>query len=286
MLNYYQAPTTWATRGILYTLLLSIPLTLLLGYVYTTLMVTLPFVWLLPILVFIIVLAWSWGVRLLARWFQLYNKKSQLFVALLSSLVLFYGQWLVFVLYLDFGHLPSLGYYFGNFGDLFKIENTASVLTLLYNEGFWEVGGAPLNGMVLVLFWIIEALLLLLCPALFVWKVPLIPYSEQRGKWYDKYVLERKFGTLLLEQFPAALQQDPITTIEGAPLGKAGRYRLLELYHLPKSQKNYAAIVLINLDHKGNQEKSVAVPPFLVERTLVERLITHYEISKERLELF
>ncbi|MFK7795863.1 MAG: hypothetical protein AB8E82_00310 [Aureispira sp.] len=286
MLHYYQAPKEWASAGILYTSLLSIPLTILLAYVYTTLMVTLPFVWLLPVIVFVVVLAWSWVIRFLTRWFKLYNKKSQLLVALLSSLCLFYGQWAAFLMYLDVGHLPSLGYYGENLAVVLDADFTGELLQSLYQFGFWEVGGAPLNGMMLVLFWILEALLLLLCPALFIWKVPLIPYSKEREKWYDKYILDRKFGTLLLEQFPLDLQRDPMTTIEQAPLGKAGRYRLLELYHLPKSQKNYAAIKLVNLDHKGNIETSIAVAPFLVERVLVERLIQHYKITKERLELF
>lgn len=285
MLSYYQAPQEWATKGILYTLLISLPLTLLLGYVYTTLMVTLPFVWVLPLIVFIITLAWSWIVRFLARWFQLYNKKSQLLVAGLSSGVLFYGAWVVFLLYLDLGNLPSLSYYFASLGLIFEVDFIGDSLGFLYQEGLWEIGGVPINGLLILLCWIIEAALLLLCPALFVWKVPLIPYSKEQEKWYDKYVLDRKLGTIL-EDFPIALQRDPITTIEQAPLGRAGRFRLLELYHLPKSQKNYVAIKRVNIDNKGNRETSVAEPPFLVERTLLEQLINHYQISKERLELF
>ena len=285
MLIYYQAPQEWAIKGILYTLLISIPLTLLLGYVYTTLMVTLPFIWVLPVIVFMITLAWSWILRFFSRWFQLYNKKSQLLVAAWSSALLFYGQWVVFLLYLDLGNLPSLGYYFESLGLIFEFSFIKEMLSFLYQEGFWQIGGAPIKGSLIVFCWIVEAILLLLCPALFIWKVPLIPYSKEREKWYDKYVLDRKLGTIL-EDFPLALQNDPITTIEQAPLARAGRFRLLELYHLPKSQKNYIAIKMVNIDNKGNRETSIAVPPFLVERALIEQIIQHYQISKERLELF
>ncbi len=286
MLTYYQAPSDWATRGIAYSLVLGLPLALLLGYVYTVLMVTLPLVWVLPVIVVLIAYAWSWVLRLMARWLKLYNKKSQLLVGLLSSFVLFYGQWVAFLLYLDLGNLPPLWYYFESLGTPFELEKTGELLSFLYHEGLWTVGGAPINGGLLVLLWVIEALCVIAGPTAFIWKVPLIPYSKNQETWYGKYILEQRFGTLRLEEFTEALKSDPIAAIENAPLGKAGRYRVLELYHLPKGQQNYATIKLVNIDLKGNQESSVAVPPFLMDRQGVKTILERYQLKKERLELF
>lgn len=57
----------------------------------------------------------------------------------------------------------------------------------------------------------------------------------------------------------------------------------LDLEHLPKSEINYVAIKLVNWDHKGNTETHIAIALFLVERTLVERIIQHYTNHKRTL---
>jgi hypothetical protein len=256
------------------------------GYVYTALLVTLPFLWLLPVIASVVVYAWSWGLRFLARWLKLYNKKSQLLVAVLSSVVLFYGQWVAFVSYLNLERMPSIGGYFSAWGIVLNLEYMRALLLFLYEEGYWEIFGMPLKSSLLLLCWLAEATVLLTGPALLIWSVPLVPYSNNQDKWYHKYSLEQRFGTLPTEQFIADLQRMPIPTIEQAPLGKAGRYRKLELYHLPQERQSYATLKLIKLDHKGNRAATVAEPPFLLNEGVAKTLIEHYQLSKERLKLF
>lgn len=137
--------------GVVLSYLTCLSLTLLLGYLYTFLII------IIPILYLNFLITAGFGITLgmvnkaLVRLTHNRNRKSQLALALCSGLLANYFQWGTYVLYAVTGEIPNFSEHLTSSVWIFFPQPYLQVIGEINRVGMWSIFGVPFNSYALTI---------------------------------------------------------------------------------------------------------------------------------------
>jgi len=283
---FYESSNSINPQGLLVAALLCIVLAFFLGFIYTGLIVMIPFIYIG--IVINIGMGLSIGVMVggIARLTHNRNRKSQYGLALLLGACVAYFQWIAYFVYIMTENMPNFGLYCEQLGALFDREVWA-FLAEINAVGMWSVFGTNVSGGLLTLVWVIEFLMILLIPIFYLSLSKEYPYAEDIGKWYSKYTLEENYSIPYgSHKLLSLLQENVLNTIQSLPLGRANRYVKVHILYLEEASTQYLSIERVFINHNGSDDKDMLVENFCIDNNTAKQLLNSIEHKKRWVEFF
>ncbi|MFY0601406.1 MAG: hypothetical protein JXR03_17155 [Cyclobacteriaceae bacterium] len=284
--KFYKHSGKSSLPGFLIALGLGIFLAISLGFIYNSLIVLIPLIYinLFLCLGFGVLLGFS---SIALGWIaKVRNTKQSLILSGIIGFIGFYFQWIAYFVFLDSGELTIQSYQ-DNF-DLFYTPDLFIELILDVNKyGSWEMFGVVFKGFPLWGIWGIEALIIIGIPVLLINKQAISPFSENLRKWYRKHTLDNQFRNIATQlQFASDLMKDPQRTIETLSYGEPYRYSLISIYYLKDEQRQYLSAVNVHIGRDGKSDRTSIVHLLELETPIAEELIKKYGTKNWFSQLF
>ena len=221
------------------------------------------------------------GLKMLFKIFLITNKKEAIITAMACGFLGSYFSWVGYLLYFT-PDVVSMDAYFVNFLLVFRPNIVFQIISDINVTGMWEIFGVPFNGWILTIIWIAETVMIVVVPTLFIHKQPIAPFSAQMNKWYRKYVLNKDFESIALQQiFRTELMANCIPTIEGLGKGIATHFARVSVYYLADEFEQYISVENVSKDSTGKSEEITNVIHLLViSKSDAEILIKNFHGKK------
>jgi len=265
-----------------------IGLALLLGYLYSVLIIFIPFVY----LNFLITVGYGLSLGLickaLVRFSHNRSKKNQIIQAVVIGLLTNYFQWTAYILYVYNGAIPNIELYFSNLNWIIIPKNFFIAIAEINRFGTWSIFGITLNGFGLTVIWIIEFLIIMAGPIVAIVQTKIYPYSELLEKWYHKYTLFNDFESIsTVTQLIGELSSDPLKSIDSLGMGSGLRHTKVHLFYLKDEDKQYLTFEKIYIEGqgKGKKNSSIVINNFKINKSDAELILEKYENKRERIEV-
>lgn len=261
-------------------------LALFLGYLYSSITIFMPIVYVNLLLTLGFGLTLGIVNRFLVRLTHNRNKKSQLIQALISGVLANYFQWTAYILYAFNKEVPSLPEFFANLHWVVIPQHFIQAITEINRVGVWSMFGVVFNGFVLTAIWVIEAFIIIALPVTAVYKTKIYPYSELLGQWYPKYTLFKDFEYLsTTNKLQKDLQVDAISAIQGLGKGIGHRHSKIHLFYHKDEVNQYLTFETRLIEGKGKVNSSVLINNFTIDRKTAELILDSFEHQKEKVEI-
>ena len=256
------------------------------AYVYTLIVIMLPFVYIACVMPIIFGGGLSFVVRLATRMAHNRNRKSRCVLAIVMGLFLTYFQWVVFLMYAYDLRLPSFGTYLANLGLPFIMEGLWGFILEINQVGLWEIFGEAINDSFLTVIWILEFLLLMVTLFLPILSIRAYPYAEDKEQWYKKYTLEDDYKLSGAIKLTAGLSQDAYKTIKELGHGQGNRHAKIHLYYLEQSTYHYIDVEKVMINSEAKREVDLLIMALRIDNKTAKSLLDNIEHKQERVEIF
>lgn len=260
---------------------LSIIWTFLVSYFYGLFIAISPVVYINYFITIIFGMFIGVGMKMLFKLFLVTNKKTAIISAVCCGLLGVYFSWVAYILFFT-PDIVSMDAYYKDFLLVFRPVTVFQIIADMNITGMWEIFGVPFNGWILALIWIVEALIIISVPVLFVKKQPIAPFSARTNKWYRKFVLNKDFESIALKEvFRNDLKANCIPAIEGLGKGMATHFARVSIYHLEDEFEQYITVENVRKDRTGKSEEATSIIHLLViSKSEAELLIKQYHGKK------
>ncbi len=245
------------------------------SYVYYSVLANVPALNLLFFLTFISSSVIGLAMIVIGRFFHFRNRKTIIILTILTSLLANYFHWSITIYYLYTREIPSLFDFFNNCIWIMTPFDLMSAISHMFKEGLWSFGG-NINGVFLVILWLIEFSLFIIIPFQYIRRVVYPPYSETYRKWYKKNEFNHPYDYVgSVNCLIKELEVDPIETIQKRGSGTMLRSSKLIIYYLEKEE--YAFITFKNMI-EGKEEIIQTFPYLRIDKETANKL---FDLMKE-----
>lgn len=255
------------------------------AYVYTLIVVMLPFVYIACAMPIIFGGGLSLVVRFATRMAHNRNRKSRCVLAIAMALFLTYFQWVVFLMYAQDIRLPSFGTYLANLGLPFTMDGLWAFIVEINQVGLWEIFGQVINGSLLTVIWVLEFLLLMGTLLLPILSVRAYPYAEDKEQWYKKYTLDDDYKLSGAIKLTEGLNQDACKTIKELGYGQGNRHAKIHLYYLEQSKYHYLDVEKVMINNEAKREVDLLIPAMRIDHKTAKSLLDNFDHKQERIEI-
>ncbi|MEO0339304.1 MAG: hypothetical protein AAF242_08810 [Bacteroidota bacterium] len=265
------------------TLLIGIVAMLVLGYIYSILIIFIPIIYANVLITIGFGLAIAYLIKILGKLFHNRHKQSLLAQAVILGLLANLFQWITYVLYMYIGEYPSPLDYLANIPVFINPLNLFPLITEINAVGTWSIFGITFSGGLLALVWIIEFLMILGIPVLMILGTTIPPYSELSKKWYPQFILDKDFTSMVAgEELLKQLSTGTLNTLQGFKEGGATRFSKISLYYLPNEMDQYLSIdrYFIEDQGKGKTEQTAIVENLKIKAVEAKAILDHFKYQK------
>ncbi len=283
---YYQGSNQFNIPKLIIALVLCFLITIVAAYVYTLLVVMLPFVYFRVGVTLVFGVGMSYVVRLLTRMGHIRSRKNRYGLVLITLLFLTYFQWVAFLLYAYDMRLPSFGHYLSNLDLFFSMEGVFAFVAEINEFGIWELFGTTLNGTFWTIIWSLEFLIIMITLFMFTAKARIYPYADDKEQWYKKYTLEENYKVGSLLKLTEGLHEDALKTIQALDYGSGRRYAKIHLYYLERSTYHYLDVEKVSIDNEGKEDADLLIEALRIDNKTAKSLLDNIEHKQERIEIF
>jgi len=229
------------------------------SFIYGVLVAVIPFVYFNIFICGAFGLSIGYGVRVSAKLFVVTDKKISIINSIINGILGVYLSWVVYLIFLSSGsslltELVNSSFLFFKPGLVYQIISDINVY------GAWGMFGAAINGTLLTIIWIMEAVIIVIISYFFLKKTPVFPFSSSLNKWYKKYSLSKDFESISMQKdFVNRLQSDCKTVISELEGGLAYHYATISIFYLENEETQYLTVENIRKDREGKSKNTVVV---------------------------
>lgn len=290
--QFYTPPTNLNSKGLLLAIAASLPVAVIIAFLYAILSMINPIVYLGILLT--IATGWFLGFwsRVIARITHNTNKKSQLILAVTTGVTMVYSNWVAYVLYAMDGGVPNLIDYFQALQWIIVDPGSLIDTIMAINEiGMWSIGrgssdSGNVTGGFLWLVWALESGILLVAPILSVMLAKVFPYSSKLNKWYPKMTINEQFKSITNPSgFLASFQEKPLETLDALGFGSGTRHSRMHVYYLEGEQSHYLEVESVYIDAENKVDTDSIIYLYKIGTSVAKQLLDKYDYSRERMEV-
>ncbi len=285
---FYQESGRYNALGVLISYIICVLLALILGYIYSVVIILIPIVYLNFILTIGLSLTLGLIVRFLVRITKNRNLKSKLLLALTFGLLTNYFQWAVYILYAYDGETPNFFYFLSNLYWIIIPENFIDIIIDINKFGLWSIFGIVFTGFGLTIIWLIEAFIIIAGPLVAIYKTKTYPFSELLNKWYPKYTLSKDFKSVsTVNKMIDDLQTEPLKSIQELKYGTGLRHTKIHVFYLNDEENQYLTFENIYIEGRGKGRKNsdIIINNFMIDKITAKSLLDNFDNKKERIEV-
>ncbi|MGL5889704.1 MAG: hypothetical protein ACRC3B_07460 [Bacteroidia bacterium] len=296
MAIYYTPSGKAPVTGILFALAVSAVFAVICAFAYCYGIWYIPIIYLNLVLIIGVPIALSVLIaRVGIKFGKIRNKIVAGVIGLAGGVMFFVVQWLIHcVMVANSGEVHSIGSGSHSMGFaetgfsmdafMFYLTNPAEAISfigIINDVGTWGIGSGTVSGILLTIFWIVEALCILFIPVFFPWKQADNPFSEKLNQW----LAERKLSKNMLitnsaGELRTEIESGNFATLINATASIANPFRRLVLYSDDQQQEVYLTVkhVALSYDDKGKEkeEETDEVKEVLIPKELYERLVAQF----------
>jgi hypothetical protein len=296
MAIYYKPSGKAPVTGILLALTVSAVFAVICAFAYCYGIWYIPIIYLNLILIIGVPIALSVLIaRIGIKFGKIRNKIVAAMIGLAGGVVFFIVQWLIHcVMVTNSGEVHSIGSGSHSMGFaetgfsfeafMFYLTNPAETISLIgvINEvGTWGIGSSTVSGILLTIFWIIEALCILFVPVFFPWKQADNPFSEKLNQWLEERSMSRNMAiTNSADELRNEIENGNFGTLINATSSTENPFRKLVLYSDDQQQEVYLTVkhITITYDDKGKEKENEIeeVKEVLIPKELYDRLVAQF----------
>lgn len=296
MAIYYTPSGKAPVTGILLGLAVSAVLGIICAFAYCYGIWYIPIIYLNILLTIGVPFGLSWMIaRIGIKTGKIRNKLVAGAVGFAGGAVFFIAQWLVHcVMVANSGEVHSIGSGSHEMGFaetgfsmdsfLFFLKHPAEVVSfigIINEEGTWGIGSTTVSGVILSIFWIIEALLILVIPIYLPYKQAVKPFSEKLNQWLEERSMSRNMAiTNSADELRMEIESGNFGTLINATSSIANPFRKLVLYSDDQQQEVYLTVkhITITYDDKGKEKENEVeeVKEVLIPKELYDRLVAQF----------
>lgn len=271
----------------IFTYIILISFLLYISYVYCVITIVLPIIYLNVLITLGFGILIGTISRVSIRFSHNRSKKSRFLLAIILPLLATILQWAVYLTYLILNEIPSFYEFLGKLHLILLPHNFFSIIAEVYEHGTWGFFGATINGLPLLLIWLVEMGITIAIPLLFMKDLKPSAYSETQQKWYTKHTLFNDFESIPASQtLTTNLISSPIQTIDELGIGTGHRHTKIHLFYLKEENIQYLTFEKISIVGKGNKNRVILINNFEISNTTAEKILEKYKSKKEIFDLF
>jgi hypothetical protein len=296
MAIYYTPSGKAPVAGILLGLAVAAVLAVVCAFAYCYGIWYIPIIYLNLALIIGVPFGLSWLIaRLGVKTGKIRNKIAAGAVGLSGGIVFFIVQWIVHcVMVANSGEVHSIGSGshemgfaetgFSTESFMFYLTHPAEVISFIgiINEvGTWGIGSTTVSGVILSIFWIIEALCIIFIPAFLPYKQASKPFSEKLDQWLEERTLSKNMAiTNSAAELRSEIETGNFGTLINATSSIENPFRKLVLYSDDQQQEVYLTVkhITITYDSKGKEKENEVeeIKEVLIPKELFDRLVTQF----------
>lgn len=205
----------------------------------------------------------GFGLRFIANFGQVRNNMLLFGIGLLVVIFSIYTYWHAFIAYVFADFSVSISNYLASLMGTFIAISPLEAINEINEFGTWGLGANPnsnIIGSLLWLIWMVEMIIIGGIPLYMLWTREIHPYAEEQAIYYERFQLERPFGTIYsARQTLEKLSKEPVETLITIPDGRAALYSVVSVYYLPNTRFGYLDIDQISVNKKGKKEASTII---------------------------
>lgn len=285
---YYQESGQVSVSKQIMSYVISIGLVLLLGYLYSVIMIFIPIVYLNFLITVGYALLLGLICRVLVRVSHTRNKNYQIIQAVVIGLLANYFQWTSYILYAYNGAIPNIELYFSHLHWIILPKNFFTAIAEINKFGTWSIFGFTFNGIGLTAIWLIEFIIIMAGPIVAIVQTKVYPYSELLEKWYPKYTLFKDFESIsAINKLIGELSSDPLKSIDSLGKGTGLRHSKIHIFYLDDEDKQYLTFenIFIEGQGKGKKDCSIVINNFKIKKSDAKLILEKYENKRERTDV-
>jgi hypothetical protein len=260
-------------------LVVAILASMVLGFVYNVLIWYISFVYVNVIIIF----GYGYALGYLSRWlnllFKIRSKKISILITAVIAILSIYIQWACFVYIYFVEDLKPIQDFEAILSMMLRPDLLIEIMLEINANGSWMIGKSVINGGMLWLIWIGEALLMLAIPLRLYVQFDVLPFSEADNRWYKKNKINENFEYILLRQnFIKDFAEDPVKGLKS--LGKPDplRYSTVYIYSDKNMRSFLVEIENVTIDYKSRKDYTEILPPSHISVEEVKKLETSFYI--------
>lgn len=277
--TFYQESGKIKPSGYLFSILILFFIGAIVGYLYSALVIVIPFIYLNFLLTVGAGFAIGFSTLILSRKTHNRNAISIYLLALFGGLCLMFFQWITHITWAFDIKFPSPDKVLANLDLFVKPGIFFSLIQQINAIGTWQLSGIQVSGIILTLIWIVEALIIMGLPLFAVYKCRPYPYSENNGKWYPRHTLHDNFEHILsVQNMQTSLQTDPIQALSNLNKGSVFRYSKIHVYYHPEETDQYISVdnFTVNEGKKSSAIRTNAITNFRVNSATAQQILQQF----------
>ena len=255
-MNYtkYRPEGSFNLVNIGFAFILCLILSLFLGWLYNL-------TFLIPIIYFNVLITIGFGfvlaisLQIIAKLLKIRERKTRIYLVIFSTIIAYYSHWIAYILYITSQKIPTLFEFFSYWT---YPRNFFLIIDEINTYGTWSFGfsNIPVNGIVLTIIWIVEALIIFFIAINYILKFPENPFSEKLNKWYPKLTLEYDFAPMYSQKkFLSNFKESRINLFLDMDKGLANKFASVSIFYLEGENNQYLAIDTIFIEVRNNAKK-------------------------------
>ena len=251
---------------------------------YTLIVEIIPLIYIKFLITALMAAGLGFAVRSIGKICKMRHKKEFLNLTYFGAFFLLYFSWIIFAAMVEEGSYSGALNTGLHFDIIFSPLLFFSWMAKLSGIGIRGFGSVPVNGMPLIITWIIEALILVIIPIGINYKKQLPPFSVKLDKWYPKYNLKQFFEFIVTShKFREELEGNALTAIENLGKGLANRYGMVSVYYLKNDVDAYLSFTNIFIEKQGtgNKKETEIIHGLHISAKDAEYLIEKYKADKQ-----
>lgn len=268
-----------AQRTILATLVLLLLIPLL-SFIYNMVSTFIPIIYFNVLIAIGYGFLLGYGLRFVANFGKVRNTYLLLGIGLLVALLAIFTYWKAFVAYVFADFTVSLSNYVSALLGTFLPISFWSAINEINLYGTWGIGLSAentVNGAFLWVIWIVEMVIIGGIPLYLLWTREIHPYSEEQQTYYDRYTLERGFGSIYAaRQTLEKLSTAPLATLAETPEGRAALYSMVSVYYLPGTKFGYLDVDQVSIGEKDKTEVSTIIDNLQINAADAKQILDTY----------
>ena len=261
---------------------------LLLSYLYNTIIVLMPIIYLNFLLTIGFGIAIGYVVRMFLRLAHIRgNRIARIFLISFILFALFFS-WSAFLSWALLNRPPSLFEYLNHIPFYLNPFNSAPLIRAINLEGPWSIGEMTIKGFPLTVIWIFEVLLITLGMMFVTKKRVLTPYSELMEKWYPKFVLQQDFEAIhSAVNLKRALQEDVLKTIRNLENGNGFQNTKIHVHYIKGEAKQYISFIRFTVEDRGRgKTNKVHIINLLeIDSQTADAILAEHSHKKDKTEI-
>ncbi|MGK0315641.1 MAG: hypothetical protein ACI86M_001873 [Saprospiraceae bacterium] len=290
-LNFYQETNNLNLNKMLIPLGVGIVGSIILGFLYASLVYFIPFPYLTFFVAIGLAMAIGLSARLLIRIFRITGKKNRILLVCIVVIFTYYFHWVAYLLlFFKEGGITLSGYLAHLSWILLPDFSFFSSINQLASDGAWSMFGILFAGIILVIVWMLELAIIFALAIRTGKNYSLIPFSAKFNSWYPKFTLSEQFEHIASVKYVEKQIQDAniIGFISNLNLGQGFAYTRIHIYFNKKEQHQYLTLEKVNIERRGKGK--INVSPILqhlrISTLEAETILQNYIHSIERFDLF